>query len=132
MAKTKSKKKAAKPASIDEITILDAYGHPETVVDFYEGASRLGRSCLAWREAWQYLSHGVPVKRVPWMGYWAMENDKLVMHCKDGSLVTLDKCDERFTLDNIAQTDWVPLTQGMKDNLDAVHKALCLEYKKGK
>lgn len=56
----------------------------------------------------------------------------LSCHCKDGSLVTLDKCDEPFTLDNIAQNDWVPVTQGMKDNLDAVHKARCLEYKKGK
>ena len=127
MAKTKAKK-AAKIAKIKDPPIPGPY-MPELNEDYYERSYIM---CMPWRDAWQYLKQGKPVKRVAWMGYWIMENGKLFMHCKDGSIVTLDKCDEAFTLANIAQSDWVPVTQGMKDNLDAVHKAKCLAYKKGK
>lgn len=130
MAKTNAKK-AAKAVNIDNIIVTDKFGSETSAKAFYAGGV-LGTSCLRWEDAWKFLKAGVPVKRVSWMGYWAMENNRLVMHCKDGTLVTLDKCDEPFTLANIAESDWVPVTQGMKNNLDAVHKARCLEYKKGK
>lgn len=123
------KAKMARTVSIDEITVPDEYGHPTCAREFYDSALRMGLHCMTWREAWNFLKNGVPVKRVAWMGYWAMESGKLVMHCKDGTIVTLDKCDEPFTLENLAQNDWVPVTQSMKDNLDMVHAAKCLAYK---
>ena len=93
------KAKMARTVSIDEITVPDEYGHPTCAREFYDSASRIGLHCMTWKEAWNFLKNGVPVKRVAWMGYWAMEHGKLAMHCKDGTLVTLDKCDEPFTLD---------------------------------
>lgn len=101
--------------------------------DFYKGdRGYRGFECLDWKGAFEYLRNYVPIKRVAWLGYWVIEKGKLVMHCKDGSLVTLGNCDEAFTLENMTANDWVPVTQGMRENLDAIHKAKCLAYKKGK
>ena len=120
-------KKAGKPKNTDDIKVKVEWGE-QSANEFYSDTSRLGRQGDNWRCAWNFLKAGVPIMRMSWMGYWMLENNKLVMHCKDGSLVTLDKCDEVFTLDNIASDDWIPVTQRMKKNLDAVHAAKILAY----
>ena len=125
-----TKKNAAKKQLIDDIKVTDKYGYVRTARDFHkEGPHWKEKDLLSWNEAWYYLKAGVPVKRLSWEGYWQMENGKLVMHCKDGSLVGLDSCDEPFTLENIAQLDWLPLNQRMKDNLDEIHTSGVLNYR---
>lgn len=113
--------------SIDEIVVPLRHGAAITAKNYHNSTDK---GLLAWTDAWTFLASGVPVKRLAWMGYWQIEKGKLVMHCKDGKLVTLADCDNPFTLDNIAHNDWVPLTQSMKDSLDAIHAAKILTYKK--
>lgn len=131
MKKTATKKRTARKASIDDIVVEGEYREPTTAREFHDaGGSRYGRHLLDWSIAYKFLQAGVPVKRLPWMGYWQMEDGKLVMHCKDGSRVTLADCDNSFTLGNLTAKDWLPLTQGMKDDLDMIHSAGVLNYRK--
>ena len=129
--KNTAAKKAAKKV-IDDIEVLIDCNTPMTARTFYsnEAGNRYSPFILDWQAANRFLKSGVPIKRLAWMGYWQMEDGKLVMHCKDGSLVTLADCDNAFTLDNIGAKDWMPLTQSMKDSFDAIHAAKILVYKK--
>ena len=125
--KTKRTKAISKKPSIDDIKVKFSYYHEGmTALEFHNEKSKHGKMLLPWRDAWEFLQAGVPVKRVTWLGYWMLSNGELVMHGKEGMQVTLDCCDQMFTLENISCDDWIPVTQKMKDELDAIHKSRIL------
>ena len=41
-------------------------------------------------------------------GYWAWENNTIMMHCRDGSVTDIRQTDNpAYTFTNIAQRDWM-------------------------
>ena len=62
---------------------------------------------MNWKEAFEVLRAGGAVKRPNWGGYWKVEGDTIMMHCKDGRVVDIRNPDDvMFTLENIAADDW--------------------------
>lgn len=121
--KTKRTKAISKKPSIDDIKVRFSYYEGMTALEFHNEKSKHGKMLLPWRDAWAFLQAGVPVKRVTWLGYWMLEHGRVVMHALDGSLIKLNSFDEKFTLEEVSNDDWIPVTQKMKDALDAIHKA---------
>lgn len=57
------------------------------------------------------LKRGFKIKRKDWIGYWQLEDDKVMIHCKDGKVINLaDSSDIVFTLENAACDDWEVIT----------------------
>ena len=75
---------------------------------------------LSWKDAWWYLLQGKHIKRPLWEGYWAWENNTIMMHCRDGSVTDI-RCTEfvAYTFSNIAQRDWMVVED---DPESALHK----------
>ena len=62
---------------------------------------------MPFRQAWLELLNGKKVRRSPWKGYWAWENNTIMMHCADGTVLDIRKTDNpAFTFTNIATDDW--------------------------
>ena len=80
------------------------------------------KSVFTFSEAYQvFLSQGVPIKRIGWLGYWVLEGDDLIMYCKNGDVVHLSKgCDPSLTLSNIAADDWMPVDDDLRKGLDTI------------
>ena len=58
-------------------------------------------------EALEALKAGKKIKLAHWTGYWQMEDGKVMMHCRDGSIINLqDSKDIIYTLGNIASDEW--------------------------
>ena len=50
------------------------------------------KQLFTFSEAYQFfLSQGVPIKRVGWLGYRVLVDGDLVMYCKNGDVVHLSK-----------------------------------------
>ena len=88
----------------------------------------MNKQLLTFSEAYQiFLSQGTPIKRVGWLGYWAIEDDDLVMYCKNGDVVHLSKgCDPSLTLFNIAENDWMPVDDDLRRELDMIRESRVL------
>lgn len=84
----------------------------------------MNKQLLTFSEAYHiFLSEGTPIKRVDWLGYWAIEDDDLVMYCKNGDVVHLSKgCDPTLTLSNIAENDWMPVNDDLRAELDMIRE----------
>lgn len=66
---------------------------------------------MDFRRAWFHLLNGEKIKRPHWGGYWAWENDTIMMHCKDGRVLDIRKTDDpAFTFGNVAAHDWEVMT----------------------
>ena len=53
------------------------------------------------------LKEGKKVKCPEWLGYWKMENETIMMHCKDGVVMKLtDSEDIFYTLRFTTRNDW--------------------------
>lgn len=62
---------------------------------------------MPFRQAWFELLNGKKVRLSSWKGYWAWENNTIMMHCADGTALDIRKTDNpAFTLSNIATDDW--------------------------
>lgn len=58
-------------------------------------------------KAWGCLLNGKKIKRPKWGGYWALEDDTIMMHCKDGNVIDIRATEDvRFTFGNVAACDW--------------------------
>ena len=121
--KTKRTKAISKKPSIDDIKVKFSYYEGMTALEFHNEKSKHGKMLLPWRDAWAFLQAGVPVKRVTWLGYWMLEDDRIVMHTFSGAVATLTTFGEMIMLEEVSNDDWIPMTQELKDALDAVHKA---------
>ena len=74
-----------------------------------------------------YLSQGTPIKRIGWLGSWVLKNDELFMYCKNGDVVRLSKgCDPSLTLSNIAEDDWMPVSDELRKELDLIRETRVL------
>ena len=63
---------------------------------------------MNWREAWFSMLNGKKVKLPTWSGFWAWENQTIMMHCKDGSVIDIRKSENvSYTMTNIASNDWL-------------------------
>lgn len=53
------------------------------------------------------MSRGHRIKRNHWSGYWALENNEVIMHTYDGKEINIkDSQDIMYTLSNCACNDW--------------------------
>lgn len=86
------------------------------------------KSVFTFSEACQaFLSRGIPIKRIGWLGYWVIEDGDLVMYCKNGDVVHLSRgCDPSLTLSNIAMDDWMPVYDDLRGELDLIRESRVL------
>lgn len=62
---------------------------------------------MKFSEAFEALNKGCKIKLSHWVGYWQLENGRVMMHCKNGDVIDLqDSKDIVYTLSNIASDDW--------------------------
>lgn len=62
---------------------------------------------MTFGEAWKHMLSGEKVRRAAWKGYWAWENETIMIHCKDGRVLDIRQTeDPEFTFGNIAVDDW--------------------------
>ena len=54
------------------------------------------------------MLYGKKIRRKDWKGYWAWENDTIMIHCEDGTVFDIRETDDpKFTFGNIAASDWI-------------------------
>ena len=57
---------------------------------------------MNFREALNAMRKGYKVELPNWAGYWAWENDEIIMHTKEGTAIRLlDTQRPKYTFDNI-------------------------------
>lgn len=57
------------------------------------------------------MKQGIPQKRKEWGGYWSWENETIMMHCKDGTVLNITEIDDvYFTISNVLANDWEDAT----------------------
>ena len=80
------------------------------------------------RVAYAALKAGYAVRRASWLGYWVRVGEDVVMHCKDGRVISQASCDccPMFTLSNTLACDWVILAEAHRKELDKIHSAKIL------
>ena len=80
------------------------------------------------RVAYAALKAGYAVRRASWLGYWVRVGEDVVMHCKDGRVISQASCDccPMFTLSNTIACDWVILDEAHRKELDKIHSAKLL------
>lgn len=97
-------------------------------------------------EALEAMKEGKAVKRIGWLGFWKIETPKnqvrnidrfdegklgqqIVMYCKDGSIVFMEQgCKSVFTAENMAENDWMILTDEQVRELVAIRNSRCLAH----
>ena len=82
----------------------------------------------AFRVAYAALKAGYAVRRASWLGYWIRVGEDVVMHCKDGRVISQasSDCCPMFTLSNTIACDWVILDEAHRKELDKIHSAKLL------
>ena len=86
------------------------------------GSSETGNSFLV---AYAALKAGYAIRRASWLGYWIRVGEDIVMHCKDGRLISQASSDSclMFRLANTLACDWVILDEAHRKELDTIHSA---------
>ena len=82
----------------------------------------------SFRVAYAALKAGYAIRRASWLGYWIRVGEDVVMHCKDGRVISQasgDYC-PMFTLSNTLACDWVILDEAHRKELDEIHSAKLL------
>ena len=89
------------------------------------GALKTGNT---FRVAYAALKAGYAVRRASWLGYWIRVGEDVVMHGKDGRVISQASCDccPMFTLSNTLACDWVILDEAHRRELDKIHSAKLL------
>ena len=89
------------------------------------GISETGNS---FRAAYAALKAGYAVCRASWLGYWIRVGEDVVMHCKDGRVISQASSDSclMFRLANTLACDWVILDEAHRKELDKIHSAKLL------
>lgn len=82
----------------------------------------------SFRVAYAALKAGYAVRRASWLGYWIRVGEDIVMHCKDGRVISQasSDCCPMFTLSNTIACDWVILDEAHRKELDKIHSAKIL------
>ena len=59
------------------------------------------------RHAFFEMLNGKKIKLPSWKGYWAWENNTIMMHCRDGQVIDIRNTDNvAYTFSNVASDDW--------------------------
>ena len=59
------------------------------------------------RHAFFEMLNGKKIKLPSWKGYWAWENNTIMMHCRDGQAIDIRNTDNvAYTFSNVASDDW--------------------------
>ena len=82
----------------------------------------------SFRVAYAALKAGYAVRRASWLGYWVRVGEDIVMHCKDGRVISQasSECCPMFTLSNTLACDWMILDEAHRKELDKIHSAKIL------
>lgn len=82
----------------------------------------------SFRVAYAALKAGYAIRRASWLGYWVRVGEDVVMHCKDGRVISQasSDCCLMFTLSNTLACDWVILDEAHRKELDKIHSAKLL------
>jgi len=63
---------------------------------------------MDFRHAWFQMLNGKKIKLPDWSGYWAWENNTIMMHCHDGRVLDIRETDNvSYTFSNIAEKTWM-------------------------
>ena len=83
----------------------------------------------SFRVAYAALKAGYAVRRASWLGYWVRVGEDIVMHCKDGRVISQasSECCPMFTLSNTLACDWVILDEAHRKELDTIHSSKLLK-----
>lgn len=62
---------------------------------------------MEFRSAYFEMLNGKKVKRKHWQGYWAWENNTIMMHCRDGRVLDIRETENTaYTMSSIVEHDW--------------------------
>ena len=108
-------------AKVDFKKIDEALGEILNSLDISETGN-------SFRIAYAALKAGYAVRRASWLGYWVRVGEDIVMHCKDGRVISQasSDCCPMFTLSNTLACDWVILDEAHRKELDKIHSAKLL------
>ena len=71
---------------------------------------------MHFRDAWFLMLNGAKVKRPLWAGYWAWEDNTIMMHCRDGSVIDIRSTENpAYTFSNVAARDWMVMEEDAND-----------------
>ena len=66
-----------------------------------------GEFNLSFRNAWYQMLNGKHVALKSWGGYWAWENNTIMMHTMDGEAIDIrETTNPAYTFSNIAENHW--------------------------
>ena len=78
-----------------------------------------GTKGLTFRQIWFELLNGRKVKLESWRGYWKWENNTIMIHCTDGSIIDIrETTNVAYTFTNIATNNWEVLPDDYEINLN--------------
>lgn len=67
---------------------------------------------MNFKEAYEQLKDGKPIKRQDWDGYWVLEDGDVIIHLKDGYDLGLTYTEDiMFTLSHMTEEDWEIATE---------------------
>lgn len=67
---------------------------------------------MIFREAWFAMLNGEKVKSPSWSGYWAFEDNTIMMHCRDGRVIDIRSTENvAYTMSNVASNDWMVVNE---------------------
>ena len=62
---------------------------------------------MDFRHAFFHMLNGRKVRLSHWKGYWAWENNTIMIHTKEGEVIDIRDTDNvAYTFSNIATNDW--------------------------
>ena len=70
---------------------------------------------MNWQSAYNAMKNHKKITKPYWTGYWCIENNTIMLYCKDGTILDIRKTEDViFTFDNIASDDWVIYEEKVK------------------
>lgn len=81
------------------------------------------KATLPFRYAWFQMLEGKKIKLPSWSGYWAWENNTIMMHCRDGSVLDIRETDNpAYTFSNVASDDWMVIDDDTTIDSEYLHE----------
>ncbi|MBR2653187.1 MAG: bZIP transcription factor [Lachnospiraceae bacterium] len=81
------------------------------------------KATLPFRYAWFRMLEGKKIKLPSWSGYWAWENNTIMMHCRDGSVLDIRETDNpAYTFSNVASDDWMVIDDDAMIDSEYLHE----------
>jgi len=81
------------------------------------------KATLPFRYAWFQMLNGKKIKLPSWSGYWAWENNTIMMHCRDGSVLDIRETDNpAYTFSNVASNDWMVIDDDATIDSEYLHE----------